>query len=337
MEADGLEGVAPPETVQTLLGHGALFAHLEGHANQGRLPGGLLLHGPRGIGKATFAFALARKILIATGDESEHRVREQVAAGVHPNLQVLRRVLREKSSGYYSEIRVDEVRAVLRKLHQTRGRAGNRLLIIDAVDDCNINATNALLKTLEEPPAQTHIILISHRPGRLLPTIRSRCQAYPLRPLETGQVQEILLTSGAADELIKRVVPLAGGRPRRGFEALGMNENDILADLVSWLDAPQVTGVTMMMKTAEALANKKNITEAGFAREMILDWIAKEARLAVRDIAEFPSRLASINKLWEKANNVFIQTDTYNLDMRQSFITLLDDIANHVQNKQQRT
>ena len=77
-------------------------------------------------------------------------------------------------------------------MRRTRGRAGHRVAIIDAIDDCNPQAANALLKTLEEPPAETTFLLVSHRPGSLLPTIKSRCHALALRPLPDADVRAVL-------------------------------------------------------------------------------------------------------------------------------------------------
>ncbi|HHB83826.1 MAG TPA: AAA family ATPase [Devosia sp.] len=308
-EADFIEGVDAPELSQNLIGHQETFDLLVQQLAQGRLPGGILLHGPKGIGKATFAFALARKILLETGDETSERINDQICSGSHPNLYILRRVPRERGVGFYNDIRVDEVRTILRKLHQTRGKSGNRILIVDSVDECNANAANALLKTLEEPPADTQIILVSHRPLRLLPTIRSRCQAHALRTLSDDQVRDVLKDKAATEDALNSALVFAKGRPRRGFEALGINSGGILGDLTNWLKGPAQGDIGQMLGIAEALANKKNSMEAAFAREIILDWIAGEARgLALQhgQNSSFPGakdahqRLASANQLWER-------------------------------------
>ncbi len=335
VQADQLENVSAPELCRQLLGHEQVMSVLQRQLEAGRLPGGILLHGPRGIGKATLAFEFARRVLERTGDEDPERVREQVAAGAHPNLFVMRRVARERSPGFYSGIRVDEVRGALQRLHQTRGRAGHRIVIVDSIDDCNANAANALLKTLEEPPAQTHMLLISHRPGQLLPTIRSRCQAHPMRPLSDPQVREILQFhgSGESSKRIDLAVSHAGGRPRRGLEMLGLPDSRILNDFSRWLEAPLKGGGEELLKIAETLANPKNSREAGFAREMVLDWIAREARQAATDPGEGRRRVASANELWEKANTLFEQTDSFNLDLRQSLTILLDEISAYAQTR----
>jgi len=352
VDADHIPGVVAPEVFKHLYGHVETFSALFKQFEADRAPGGILLHGPKGIGKATLAFALARKIMIASGDD-EAEVREQIALGVHPNVKVLRRAARERSSGFYQNIRVDEVRSVLRQLQQTRGRAGRRIIIVDAIDDCNASAANALLKTLEEPPAKTHLILISNRPGALLPTIRSRCQAHTLRPLANDQVEELLKNSSFAkipkgakesDEAqsadkIKLAIKSANGSPRRAFQALGMANVAVLKKLSDWLKNPAMSGSSTMLEICEILANKKNQLEAKFAREIILQWIATETRQAATISnglsgeagAKNLPRLASAIELWEKTNELFETSDSFNLDQRQGFIILFDQIFTHAQ------
>lgn len=330
-EADSLDGVAAPQFTQRIVGHKNVVDLLHAQLAQNRLPSGILIHGPKGIGKASLAYSFARHVFAETGDESPERVDEQVFAGSHPNLYVLKRALRERGSGFYNEIRVDEVRGMLRKLHQTRGRTGHRVLIVDAIDDCNINAANALLKTLEEPPADTHIILISHRPGRLLPTIRSRCQAHAVRTLDDQEVKEVLQSEEAALSDVELAVLLASGRPRSGFEAMSIGNDEVLQQLRNWLNSPKQSNSAAQIKMCEYLADKKHGTELSFAREMLLDWIAEGTRNAAISTKASSQYLASSNALWEKANKLFAQTDGYNLDGKASLMVLLDAIVMHEQ------
>ena len=329
-DPDAIADTLAPERQTRLVGHEAVRAALHAQIAAGRLPGAVLLHGPQGIGKATLAFTLARDILAATGDEDAHRVDEQVAAGAHPNLAVLRRRPRE-GRGYYTVIRVEDVRELREELHMTRGRAGHRVAIVDSIDDCNPNAANALLKTLEEPPPETTFFLVSHRPGQLLPTIHSRCHSLALRPLADAQVAAALAVQrpDADSDEVARAVALARGRPRRGFEALALSPESILGGLQSWLQDPLRHPSAVHLSLADALAADRDSPDLSFARELLNDWLAGEARAAA--IAGERMRLASAGELWEKADALFAETDEINLDMRQTLVTVFDAIRKHVQ------
>ncbi|WP_240549693.1 AAA family ATPase [Devosia salina] len=318
-----------PEQRQVAMGHdtarAAILAQLEEH----RLPGAIMLHGPQGIGKATLAFELATAILIATGDEEPVRVREQVAALSHPNLSVLRRRLKD-SKGYYSVIRVEDVRDLRESLHHTRGRAGHRIAILDSIDDCNPSAANALLKTLEEPPADTTFFLISHRPGQLLPTIRSRCHNLALRPLADDLVARVVSQSlpDLDQATLDRAIQLAGGRPRRAFETLSLAENSPVGALLLWLRQPDAAPIAAELQLADALGSDPQGADMSFAREILNDWLAGE----MRDAAMQPGgrrRLASATELWEKAGALLGEADSVNLDMKQTLVVIFDAIRKH--------
>jgi DNA polymerase III subunit delta' len=327
-EPDQLDGVRPPEHATGVVGHSAALESLAERLEAGRLPSAILLHGPRGIGKATLAFAFARTVLAATGDEDAHRVDEQVAAGSHPNLFVLRKQPKDTGRGYYTVIRVDEIRALREKMRRTRGRAGHRIAIIDAIDDCNPQAANALLKTLEEPPADTLFLCVSHRPGQLLPTIRSRCHALAMRPLPDPEVRAVLAEQHPDGE-IDAAVALAEGRPRRGFEALLMTDQTAITGLQKWLTDPSRLPPAVHLALADSLMSDRDTAEARFARDIVMDWMAREAREAA--VSADQRRLASANALWDKARAEFADTDEYYLDARQTLIGVLDSIRRHAQ------
>lgn len=331
LEPDGIEGVSPPEHAKGVVGHQTIRDNIRQRLDTGRLPSAILLHGPQGIGKATLAFRMARDIFASTGDEDRHRVDEQVTAGSHPNLFVLRRQ-RKDAKGFYTVIRVDDIRELRDKLRRTRGRAGHRVAIIDAIDDCNPSAANALLKTLEEPPSDTLFFLISHRPGQLLPTIKSRCHNLAMRPLPDQQVAEAVAEAGMAsggDEL-SRAIGLAHGRPRRAIEALKMAGQAGLAALSNWLAAPTRFPTAAHLELADALASDPSSAEAAFGRDMILDYLASEARSAAIAGPHARQRLASANELWDKANALFADQENLNLDARQTLIAIFDAIRRHI-------
>lgn len=326
-----LDGLPLPEQRHAAIGHDAARAAILQQLAEHRLPGAFLVHGPQGIGKATFAFEMAAAILLATGDETPERVLEQVVALSHPNLFVLRRRAKDAKS-YYTAIRVEDVRELRDALHHTRGRAGHRIAILDSIDDCNPSAANALLKTLEEPPADTTFFLISHRPGQLLPTIKSRCHIMALRPIAESEVARVVSTDlpELTGESLDRALALAGGRPRRAFETLALGEDTALGALISWLRDPLAVPPGAMLPLAETIGADSQGPDMSFAREILLDWLADEARNAAIDQTS-RLRLASATELWDKANALLGEADSVNLDMKQTLVVLFDAIRKHRQ------
>jgi len=205
-EPDLLDNAPPPREATSLVGHAATRAQLAA-AFASAPPQALLLEGPRGIGKATLAFRLAKALLSAvpvdealTSDPDERNVR-QIVAGTHPSLLHLTRAYDEKAKRFKGELSVDTVRRIVPFLGSSAAGGGWRVVIVDAVDDMNLNAANALLKSLEEPPRRTLFLLIAHVSGRVLPTIRSRCRAVRLRPLAMDEVTAVLEHLGADPSL----------------------------------------------------------------------------------------------------------------------------------------
>src|SRR4029077_2872691 len=146
----------------------------------------------QGIGKATLAYRFACSALAspherASGGETldvadDTRAARQVRALSHPGLLLLRRPYDEKAKRFASAIPVDEVRRLRSFLSHRATDDGWRVVIVDDAKELNVNAANALLKSLEEPPQRTIFLLIAPAPGKLLPTIRSRCRMLPLNP-----------------------------------------------------------------------------------------------------------------------------------------------------------
>lgn len=332
-EPDQLAGVGLPEYQRQVKGHRAAIAALRTQMHAGRLPGSILIHGPRGIGKATLAFDIAREVFTLTGDEPAGQIAEQVASGGYPNLFVLRRAARESGKGFYTVIRVDEVRRFVVELRMTRGRAGHRIAIVDAIDDCNPSSANALLKILEEPPPDTTFLLVSHRPGSLLPTVRSRCFRVALRPVADDDVRAVLGEQMPDKEPpdIELAVDLAGGRPRQGFEALLMGHGGEIGALRGWLSDPVSAPTAARIALADTLGATRDGAELRFARRLIGEWIAREAETAATEGAAARLRLASANELWDKARLSLADADEYNLDMRLTLVALFDAITRHQQ------
>ncbi|HRO15195.1 MAG TPA: DNA polymerase III subunit delta', partial [Paracoccus sp. (in: a-proteobacteria)] len=188
IESDRVPGAPHPRETPRVIGQDAAIAAFSAAAASGRLHHGWLLTGPRGTGKATLAWAIARWLLAGadTPDLSvppDNPVARRVLALSEPRLHLVRRGTDDKTGRLRAEITVDDIRRLLSFFHLSAAEGGRRVAIIDAADDMNTAAANAVLKMLEEPPRDAVLLLIAHQPARLLPTIRSRCRRLALRPL----------------------------------------------------------------------------------------------------------------------------------------------------------
>src|SRR5439155_17813225 len=185
-------GAPAPRSNPELLGHEAAESALRRLFEAGRLPHALLLSGPRGIGKATLAFRLARFVLASGGGEGppgglfgdlgasglaiapDSGTFRRVASGGHADLLTVERAYDPRRRRLRGEIIVENAREIGTFLRLTPAEGGWRVVVVDGADEMNRAAANALLKILEEPPRRALLLLVAHSPGRLLPTIRSR-------------------------------------------------------------------------------------------------------------------------------------------------------------------
>lgn len=253
-QADRLEGFAHPRTTTMLFGHAGAEEMLAEQVREGKLHQGLIVSGREGIGKATLAYRLARHLLAEPAERDplgvnldigpQTRSARQVAALSHPGLLVLRRPWDAKAKRFATAITVEEVRRLRAFLGMAADEGSWRVVIVDQADDLNVNAANALLKSLEEPPARTVFVLLSCEVGRLLPTVRSRCRMLMLEPLGGIDLRRAVETAcgaagiepPAADEW-PRVVELAGGSVRRALTLAGSGAIDLDARIGALLAA----------------------------------------------------------------------------------------------------
>ena len=195
-----------------------------------------LLAGPKGVGKATFALAAAKRVLVeaagppidATGLETPeaHPIARLITAGSHPDMRWLERLENERTGNLARNISVDQIRSVSEFLGLTPALSNWRVVVIDTVDELEPSSANALLKILEEPPANCIFLLVSHAPGRLLPTIRSRCRRLDFQALDDDAMTSVLATWAPElkDNERQRIIAMAFGSAGR---ALAFAELDL--------------------------------------------------------------------------------------------------------------
>jgi DNA polymerase III subunit delta' len=220
----------------TLLGHDSQFDAMRAAIDGGRMHHAWLLYGPKGVGKGSFAQIVAARLLAEASAspprengfalDASHSTARLIAAGSHPDLVTLARLENEKTGNLARNITVDQVRTLKTVFSGTPSQGDRRVVVVDAIDDMERGAANALLKSLEEPPASTTFLLVSHAPGRLLPTIRSRCRSLAFARLSDDVVTAVLAEHAPhLDDMTRAVViAVAGGAPGA---ALSVIEADV--------------------------------------------------------------------------------------------------------------
>ena len=207
---------------------------------RGALHHAWLLAGQKGVGKATFARVAATRVLAdAAGPEvdapglstpEDHRIARLVEAGSHPDLRWLERLTNEKTNNLARNITVDQVRQLGDLFDLTPALSPWRAVVIDSIDDLEKSAANALLKMLEEPPANTIFLLVSHAPGRLLPTIRSRCRRLDFQALDDEAMTSVLSSHlQLTDRVRNGVLAAAGGSAGRAIALANLDLVDVEA------------------------------------------------------------------------------------------------------------
>ncbi|MBP5215930.1 MAG: DNA polymerase III subunit delta' [Alphaproteobacteria bacterium] len=309
-----------------------------------------ILSGPKGVGKATMAFRIARFLLSYDGEDKEKQnslnisensnIFKQVAGGSHPDLLVVERDYIEtdkrkliasirkgevlspedmaelKKSAF---IRVDEIRKVNDFLAKTSFSEGWRVVIIDSADDMNKSAANALLKILEEPPAKTVLLLISHNPGTLLATIRSRCAKLPLKRLSDNEVASLLrrYRSDLNENMIAKLAELSEGSIGKAILYADVDGPKIYNDLAEIILRKRNFSLNKMLEFCEdvaADADKFSILPALFTK------------LLKENFSECQDKEALYN-LWNDSRKMFEDCDNINMEKRVMLINLLNELC----------
>lgn len=358
-EADRQDELPHPRHTRTLYGHAEAETMFAEAIASGRMHHGWLLAGPKGIGKATLAYRVARAALAEPAQRSpdalsiaaDTTASRQVAALSHPGLLLLRRPYDDKGKRFAASIPIDEVRRLRSFLGHRSADASWRVVIVDEANELNVNAANALLKSLEEPPERTIFLLVSSAPGRLLPTIRSRCRVLNLHPLASEDLRRAAAQAleaagkdvpGDADwPALERLAEGSAGRLLGLWDAGGLDLNARIEKLLASLPKIDWRGVHALSDELQPVAAQPRF-ELFF--ELLLNAVARlvraqatgegpaqEKELAARLIG--PGRLATFAALWERVGRERGEAMALNLDRKTLIIQTVAALAEAAQEK----
>lgn len=331
-----LDGAIPPQDNTKLFGHEEAEQFLAQSYRSGKGHHAILIEGPEGIGKATLAFRFAKHVLshpdpllaperLADPDAGSV-VSRQIASGASHNLLHLTRPVDEKTGKVKSAITVDEVRRAGHFFSQTSGTGNWRIVIIDPADDLNRNAANAILKILEEPPKRALFLVLSHAPGKLLPTIRSRCMPLHLLPLQSEDMEKALENLGLTMSAEKRdtLLNASKGSVSKALKLLNYGGSDIVDVFSEVMTATGPAARRQMHKLADVLAQKDGDIVLGFFMEHVTEALMDRAKAAAMagdlNAAERHARLSS------SLTDRITVAQAYNLDKKQMVLSILEDM-----------
>ncbi|MGO9423339.1 DNA polymerase III subunit delta' [Roseiarcus sp.] len=340
-ESDAVPGAPHPRHAERLIGHKNAEAEMLSAYREGRLAHAWLIGGPEGVGKATLAWRFAR-FLFANPDPAAPGVRSardlsvdlKIAAArhltalAHPDFSLVRRVWQTDKKKFFTEIRVEDVRDALQVFQMSAAFGGWRVCLVDCAEDLNRNGANALLKMIEEPPARSLILIVSHRPGQVLPTIRSRCRRLRLDPLTETEIVDVIGGLGppwsdADPAAVARAAKRANGSVREAMGRLSPDSEGVGAlidSTIAGLPHPDPRGVARL---AEALAGRAS-SEAfeAFHRELY-EWLAGYAARTVSS----PAKAWEIGSLWDRIRAAARETEALNLDRKLHVLAVFAEIA----------
>jgi DNA polymerase-3 subunit delta' len=340
-EADALAGAPHPRHVYSLVGHERAEAEMLSAYREGRLAHAWLIGGREGIGKATLAWRFAR-FALANPDPTAEVVREatnlhvepthpaaRLLAGLaHPDFSLIRREWQGATKRLASEISVEGVRQGLQVFQLSAAFGGWRIAIVDSAEDLNRNSANALLKMIEEPPQRSLILIISHRPSQVLPTIRSRCRRLRLDPLNEDEIVRAVIGLGgpwceSGANAVAAAAKRANGSVREALIRLAPESEGVSALIDSILAGLPHPDPRAVVRLADAVSGRAgDDAYRAFHRE-IYAWLVTYAR----DVEPGSLRVEEIGELWDRIRDADRETEALNLDRRLHILALFAEIA----------
>lgn len=295
----------------TLAGHDEPWREWHTALSGPRLHHGWILAGKRGVGKATFAVAAARELVAEPGALQPK--------GDHPDIIVLEAVpatpddekKRDEGKPYQRKrsISVDQVRAMQQRLTTRPTLGRRRAIIVDPADDLERSASNALLKSLEEPPGGTYFLLVTHRLGRLLPTIRSRCRVLPFRSLEAAEIEPILMREAPKSDPATRTAAIAaaGGSAGVALEFVDLDLgrlHGVMQELTERGDKNFALRGRLMEAIGQRPDRKRQLAAVDLARAVVTARMDSTGRAAIPALTQAHAHLVRLAA----------QAPTYNFD-----------------------
>lgn len=336
-DSDRHPGAPHPREQAVLFGHAAAERALLDAYRSGRFPHAWIFGGRAGIGKATLAWRLARFLTVHPHPDTpevaaaaslyadpDTPAARGIATLAAPNIAALRREWNfdAKPPKHFSVIRVDEVRAATRRFRLSAAGGGWRIAIIDAADDLNPQAANALLKIIEEPPPRSLFLLISHQPGRLLPTIRSRCRRLMLEPLGQDDLASALASLRLSAE--GPVLERARGSVGEALTLAGEGGSRFAGEVERLLRKLPAVDWREISALADRVAPARAEAEYDAFVGLVFQYLDDEVRRRAPDGAEC---LAPLAQVWEKFGEAARATETLNLDKRPLVLSLFEDLG----------
>jgi len=362
-----IEQTLLPRNNHNLSGHDAAELIFLNAFNLDKVHHAWMITGPKGIGKATLAYKMARFLLnnLPTdtvtpglfGDVLEKRVITSldtdletqpnylISAGSNPDLMVVERSEDPKTGKMRNNILIEDIRKVNRFFHKTSTAGGWRVAIVDTADEMNRNASNAILKTLEEPPQNSILIILANAPGKLLPTIKSRCRMLPLKPLKSDAVKSILQSFFATyeDNVIDGYVALSNGSPGYAISLIEHEGLKLYKEMLSLLATMPNINVPLMHEFAGSITTKKSGDMFLLFSEILSHFISRMIRHvsykgtvhthnikeSLESEFELMEKLGAIipldqwAELWEKISLRMKEADALNMDRKQTVINIL--------------
>ena len=303
-----------PAATFELHGHAAqVFDQIQGELAAGRMAHGILLAGPEGIGKATLAYALTRKLLGET-DASISRI----LAGSHADLLVVERAFDEKKDEFAKDITVEQTRQISEALSMTAGEGAWRVVLVDGADSMNMNAANAILKILEEPPPNTVIVLVAHQLSRLLPTIRSRCRVFKINPVTPADFAMILRRHlpEISSDTIQKLGEISDYSPGLAIKLHGQGALDVMEQLELIFEELPALPHGRILAMAEMVATGKQHQNWQVFSRLILYWLAIQAREKGAHWAE----------KWQETAHEFALVENRHLDYKSAIISFFHNL-----------